>query len=113
MKKALVLVIVAGMLLSLTGAAVAETYNWYFSQSGSGSTCSQEFPGKWLSSQQVGYVSGETTAQNKIDSVNSDDIVNLYFNRGDTWTFNTDRASKIIDYGLIVGSDDPIVNIDA
>ena len=91
----------------------AATYNYYFSISGSGSTCSQAFPCKWLSSHQVGYVSGETTAQNKIDNANSDDTVNFYFNRGDTWTFNTDAVSKTRDYGLAIGSDDPIVNLDA
>ena len=91
----------------------AATYNYYFSMSGSGSTCSQASPCKWLSSRQVGYVSGETTAQNKIDNASSDDIINLYFNRGDTWTFDTDAVSTTRNYGLAIGSDDPIVSVDA
>lgn len=90
----------------------AATYNYYFSMSGGGSTCSEVSPCKWVSSDQVGYTSG-TTADDKIDAANSDDTVNLYFNRGDTWSFNTDAVTTTRSYGLQIGTDDPIVNVDA
>ena len=89
------------------------TYNWYFSMSGGGNVCSQASPGKWLSSQQVGYIKGETTAQNKINSVNVNDTVNLFFKRGDTWTFDTDRVVPIRDYGLNIKYTNPTVHVDA
>lgn len=80
----------------------AATYNYYFSNAGSGSTCSEVAPCANLSD-----------AQTKIDNANSGDTVNLYFNKGDTWTMDTDAVSPTIVYGLDIGSDDPIVNIDA
>ncbi|MCK5475091.1 MAG: right-handed parallel beta-helix repeat-containing protein [Candidatus Pacebacteria bacterium] len=99
-------------LFGLVGVSEAADHNWYFSMSGGGNVCSQVSPCKWLSSNQVGYVAGQTTAQNKIDSVGSDKTVNLYFKRGDVWSFNTDMVSTKVYYGLLVNSDDPTVNID-
>ncbi|MCK5475998.1 MAG: right-handed parallel beta-helix repeat-containing protein, partial [Candidatus Pacebacteria bacterium] len=88
-------------------------HNWYFSMSGGGNVCSQVAPCKWLSSNQVGYVTGQTTAQDKIDSVASNKIVNLYFKMGDVWSFDTDIVSTTRDYGLSIKGINPIVNVDA
>ncbi|MCK5292845.1 MAG: right-handed parallel beta-helix repeat-containing protein, partial [Thermoplasmata archaeon] len=89
------------------------TYNWYFSMSGGGNVFSQTSPGRWLSSHQVGYIKGETTAQDKIDSVNVNDTVNLFFKRGDTWSMDTAKVSKTIIYGLLIDTNSPIVHINA
>ena len=90
--------------MGLTGITEAATYNWYFSQSGSdtGGDGSMGDPWKTLSK-----------AKTKIDSVAINDIVNLYFKRGDTWSANTAAVSKETCPGINVGSTDPIVNIDA
>ncbi|MCK5510096.1 right-handed parallel beta-helix repeat-containing protein, partial [Candidatus Parcubacteria bacterium] len=96
----------------VSGDSTAD-HNWYFSMSGGGSVCSQASPCKWLSSNQVGYVAGQTTAQNKIDSVDSSKTVNLYFKRGDTWSVNTVAVNKTVCHGFLVGATNPIVNIDA
>ena len=104
MKKTLLFAIVAMMLSSLTGAAVAGTYNGYFSQSGSdtGGDGSMGDPWKTLSK-----------AKTQIDAADSSDTVNLYFKRGDTWTANTAAINKINCHGLLVSATNPIVNIDA
>jgi len=52
-------------------------------------------------------------ANTKVNDANVDDTVNLFFNRGDTWTMNTAAVSKTYVYGFKVDSDDPVVNIDA
>jgi len=80
----------------------AATYNYYFSNAGGGSTCSIGSPCANLSD-----------AQTKIDAHGSGDTVNLYFNRDDTWTMNTPAVAKVVNYGLLVDIDDPIVHIDA
>ena len=80
----------------------AATYNYYFANSGGGSTCSINSPCATLK-----------VAQNKINTAGSSDTVNLYFNRGDTWSMNTAAVSKTSIYGLYVSSSSPIVNIDA
>jgi len=90
------------MLCSLPLLANAATYNYYFSNAGSGNTCSEGSPCANLSD-----------AQAKIDAAGSSDIVNLYFNRGDTWSKNTAAENTTICHGLLIGSDDPIVNINA
>ena len=61
----------------------AGTYNYYFSNSGGGSTCIQNSP-----------CSSISQAQSKINSANSGDTVNLYFKRGDSWTFKLLRCLK-------------------
>lgn len=93
MKKTLVLAIAAGMLLSLTGAAMAESYGWYFSQSGNDATGdgSTDNPWKTLSK-----------AKTQINAADSSDTVNLYFKRGDTWTVNTLR--KTVLHGFEISS---------
>jgi len=78
----------------------AATYNYYFSNAGSGSTCSQASPCANL-----------YDAKTKISAVSSGDTVNLYFNRGDTWSVDT--TAKKACHGLFIGPNDPIVNIDA
>lgn len=80
----------------------AATYNYYFSNAGRGSICSEGSPCATLS-----------VAQSKIDAANSSDTVNLYFKRGDIWSMNTSAVSTKVYYGLRVDPNDPIVNIDA
>ena len=82
--------------------AHAATYNYYFSTSGGGSTCSEKSPCAKVSD-----------AQTKVNGAGSSDIVNLYFNRGDIWSFNTAAATKTLCFGIFVGSNGPTVNIDA
>lgn len=102
MNKTLVFAIVAGMLLSLTGAVIAESHSWYFSQSGNDSTGDGSIGNPWKSL---------SKAQNEINNADADEIVNLFFKRGDTWSF--DSIVRTIVHGLWIGSDDPTVNIDS
>jgi len=102
MKKVLFLVIVAGMLLSLTGAAMAESHSWYFSQSGNDSAGDGSTGNPWKTLPK---------AKTQIDTVNSSEIVNLFFKCGDTWTM--DSTAKLQVHGLAVSGSNPIVNIDA
>ena len=80
----------------------AATYNFYFSKSGGGSTCSAKSPCAKVSD-----------AQTKVNGAGSSDTVNLYFNRGDTWSFNTAAATKTLCFGIFVGPNGPTVNVDA
>lgn len=80
------------------------TYNWYFSQSGNDSTGDGSSGNPWKTL---------AKAQTEIDTAGSADTVNLFFNRGDTWTMDTDAVVTTPVYGLTIGSDDPGVNIDA
>ena len=91
--------IITFIIISPTHAA---TYNFYFSTKGGGSTCSEKSPCAKVSD-----------AQTKVNGAGSSDTVNLYFNRGDTWSFNTAAATKTLCFGIIVGSNGPTVNIDA
>jgi hypothetical protein len=102
MKKRLVLTIVTGMLLSLTETSMAATYNWYFSQSGSDTGGDGSIGDPWQTL---------SKAKTKIDSVAINDIVNLFFKRGDTWSMNT--TVKRLVHGFEVENDNPIVNMDA
>ena len=80
----------------------AATYNYYFSNSGGGTQCSQKNPCSTLS-----------VAQNKIKAFNSSDNVNLYFARGDKWSLKSSAVGMKSYYGLRIGPTDPTVNIDA
>ena len=73
-----------------------------FRQKASGATCSEKSPCAKVSD-----------AQAKVNGAGSSDTVNLYFNRGDTWSFNTAAATKTLCFGIIVGSNGPTINIDA
>jgi len=91
------------MLCSFPLLANAATHNYYFSNAGSGNTCSQGSPCATLA-----------IARTKINDIGSEHIVNLYFNRGDTWSANTSAVNKTICHGLLVDeNNDPAVNIDA
>ena len=80
----------------------AATYNYYFSNSGGGTQCSQQNPCSTLS-----------VAQNKIMALNSSDNANLYFARGDKWSIKSSAVGMKTYYGLRIGPNDPIVNINA
>ena len=95
----LLALIITFTIISPTHAA---TYNFYFSKSGGGSTCSAKSPCAKVSD-----------AQTKVNGVGSSDTVNLYFNRGDTWSFKTAAATKTLCFGIFVGSNGPTVNVDA
>lgn len=88
--------------------ANAATYNYYFSYDTNGT--------------QVGNDSMDCTdsaypcqslsrAQQMVNNANSGDIVNLYFEGGDTWTEVTGASVPTTAFGLSVDSNDPIVNI--
>ena len=95
----LLALIITFIIISPTHAA---TYNFYFSTKGDGSTCSEKSPCAKVSD-----------AQTKVNGAGSSDTVNLYFNRGDTWSFKTAAATETLCFGIIVGSNGPTVNIDA
>jgi hypothetical protein len=83
--------------------ANAATYNYYFSNAGGGSTCSQEFP-----------CSSLVDARKKINDIGSEHTVNLYFKRGDSWSADTSAINREVCHGLIVDdSNDPAININA
>ena len=102
MNKTLVFAIVAGILLFLTGTAMAGSHSWYFSQSGNDSAGDGSIGNPWKTL---------SKAQTKINNANVDDTVNLYFYGGDEWTVNSGAAVTTIIFGLAVDSGDPIVNI--
>ena len=80
------------------------TYNWYFSQSGNDTTGDGSYDNPWKSL---------AKAQTQINLVNTNDIANLFFKRGDIWTADTAAVVRVNNYGLLIGIDDPVVNIDA
>ena len=80
----------------------AATYNYYFSNSGGGTQCSQQNPCSTLS-----------VARNKIEALNSSDTANLYFARGDKWSIKSSAVGVKTWYGLKIAPTDPIVNINA
>ena len=84
-------------LFLICASAQGSTYSYYFSNAGGGTTCSEVSPCATLA-----------VAQAKINAANSDDTVNLYFNKGDTWTENSGTGTQIY-----VGTSKPIVNIDS
>jgi len=82
------------------------TYNYYFSNTPTGTEdCS-------LGNACAGTLGSGGTIQALIDAAGSTDIVNLYFDRGSTWTANSETAGCTT-YGIDIGTTDPIVNIDA
>ena len=95
----LLALIITFTIISPTHAA---TYNFYFSTSGGGSTCSEKSPCTKVSD-----------AQAKVNDAGFSDTVNLYFKRGDTWSFDTAAATKTLCFGIFVGSNDATVNIDS
>ena len=90
------------IIFSLVSTLHAATYNYYFSNSGGGSTCSVDRP-----------CANVSDAKHKVDAAASLDTVNLYFKRGDSWTFKTAAVSKTNTHGLLVDTSNPVVNIDA
>ncbi len=97
-------------LCSLPLLANAATYNWYFSDDAAGNAAGNDTTGDGSEAKPWKTLS---KAQSQIDSVNSGDTVNLYFDRGDTWSYNSAQVSKRVTYGIEIGTDDPIVNINA
>lgn len=96
MKKLLYILIFLFCFASLANAA---TYSYYFADGeGDAGTCLVDDPCETLAK-----------AQALIDAASSSDTVNLYFNRGDTWTENTGQTS----YHFYAPSTGPTVNIDA
>ena len=75
--------------------------------------CDVVTPCKWVGDYQYGYVSDEKTAQDMIEAAGPSDVVYLYFDRGDTWEFDSAAVTAVVDYGLWVDSDDPVVHINA
>jgi len=90
--------------------ANAATYNWYFSDDAAGNAAGNDSKGDGSIGNPWKTLS---KAQAEINNANSDDTCNLYFDKGDTWSFNTGVAVKTTTFGLKIDSSDPIVNIDA
>ena len=95
----LLALIITFIIISPTHAA---TYNFYFSKNGSGPTSLEKTP-----------CANVSDTQTKINGAGSSDTLNLYFNRGDTWSFKTAAATKTLCFGIFVGSNGPTVNVDA
>lgn len=86
----------------------AATYNYYFSNGAIGNAqgndlndCSIGTPCQTLSK-----------VTSKINALSSSDTVNLYFDRGDTWTWDSDKVS-LQSSAVVVRATNPIVHIDA
>ncbi len=93
---------------SLSVFANAATYNYYFSNDAQGNVqgsdvadCSAATPCQTLSK-----------AESMIKALPSTDIVNLYFDRGDSWTWDSAAVRKTVNT-FSVSSSDPVVHIDA
>lgn len=96
------------MLCSLPLLANAATYNWYFSDDAAGNAAGNDTTGDGSIGNPWKTLS---KAKTQIDTAGSGDTVNLYFDRGDTWTVNT--LLNLQTHGFEVESDNPIVNMDA
>ena len=82
----------------------AATYNYYFSDDDSGNAIG--YDGNNCTT--IGTACKTLTkAWQLIDAANSNDIVNLYFDQGDTWNFDTGQRVS-----WNVAATDPVVNID-
>jgi len=92
-------------LCSLPLLAHAATYNWYFSDDASGNAAGDDSTGD-------GSISNPWKTLQKAENVmkvkNSGDVVNLYFDRGDTWNFATNVTEV-----FSVETGDPVVHIRA
>ena len=92
-------------LCSLPFLANAATYHWYFSNDVKGNAVGNDTTGDgsigkpWRTLQK---------AENVIKDKNSNDVVNLYFDRGDTWNF----ATNVLEV-FSVEAGDPVVHIQA
>lgn len=96
------------ILYSFPLLANAATYNWYFSDDAAGNAAGNDSTGDGSIGNPWKTLS---KAKTQIDTAGSGDTVNLYFDRGDTWTVNT--LLKVQIHGFEVESDNPIVNMDA
>ncbi|MCK5292678.1 MAG: right-handed parallel beta-helix repeat-containing protein, partial [Thermoplasmata archaeon] len=80
------------------------TYNWYFSQAGHDAYGNGSIGNPWKSL---------SKAQNQINTANTEDVVNLFFKRGDTWRVNSSAIGTTGCYGIRVTTNHPKVNINA
>ncbi|MCD4769775.1 MAG: right-handed parallel beta-helix repeat-containing protein [Bacteroidales bacterium] len=110
MRLRILMLLTLTILYSFPLLANAATYNWYFSDDAAGNAVGNDRTGD-------GSIGNPwktlNKAQTEIDAVTSADTVNLYFDRGDTWADDTAAVAQVNIYGLLIGSDDPAVNIDA
>ena len=101
---------------ALTFSVNAATYTAYFSNAATGNATGTD-TAVALSDCQGGDAANTCStlahAQAYIELAGSGDTVNLYFDRTDTWTMNTDAIVTTTVFGIAIGADDPIVNIDA
>lgn len=92
----------------------AATYNYYFSDDATGNAAGSDTTGDGTIGTPWKSLS---KAQTEVDNAGSSDTVNLYFDRTDTWTVDTicggSTPCTTLVWCLDIGSDDPIVNIDA
>jgi len=92
------------LFFSLAFEVNAATFSYYFSNAGSDSagTGTQVSPWATLSK-----------AQSAVNSHTSSDTVFIYFARGSKWSANTAAVKATAVFGLSIGANSPIVNIDA
>ena len=84
------------------------TYNYYFAASGSGGSDGNNCLTTGTACETISKVNS------MIGALSSGDIVNIYFNRGDTWSTGTDTRTLAQSAAVIyVGSSDPEVHFNA
>lgn len=87
----------------------AATYKFYFSSGAGGNPVGNDSSGDGSQSNPWKSLS---KAQQKINSYNSTDIVYLYFDRGDSWTWDSSAVKKTL-AKFYIKSTNPVVHIDA
>jgi len=96
--------------LAFASSGWAATYNYYFSDDAAGNAAGNDTTGDGSISTPWKSLS---KARTEINNKNSGDTVNLYFDRGDTWSDDTKALNGTTLRILLVDTNDPIVNIDA
>jgi len=89
--------------------AQAATYNYYFSNATGGNPTGNDSIGDGTIGSPWASLNKAKTA---INSLASTDTANLYFDRGDTWSWSSAAVSTVISH-FTVSSGNPEVNIDA
>ena len=94
------------------------TYSFYFSDDATGNAAGTDTAVDITHCQGPAGTAGGTCktlahAQVMVDFADVADTVTLYFDRTDTWTYDSAQVSITEVYGIKVEADDPVVNIDA
>jgi len=94
------------LILLIPSLANAATYSYYFATAGDDSTGAGTEASPWAT---------VSKAQSAMSALLTSDIVYLYFNKGDTWTYNSAVVSTNQTYGIYNSdaSNDPVTHVDA